>query len=140
MWGFLAFLPGVLVWAFLVQRLRRIEMALDMLRRGQGEKVEERWYDPFSELAGRVNELALLSAGAGQGAEIAGLRDVAAGDLDGLERLAAEERYDLVVIGPEQPLAEGLGDRLRARGLAVFGPNAAAARLESSKAFAKDFM
>ena len=45
-----------------------------------------------------------------------------------------------MVIGPEQPLAEGLGDRLRARGLAVFGPDAAAARLESSKAFAKDFM
>ncbi len=73
-------------------------------------------------------------------AEIAALRDVAAGDLDGLERLAVREQYDLVVIGPEQPLAEGLGDRLRARGLAVFGPNAAAARLESSKAFAKDFM
>jgi phosphoribosylamine--glycine ligase len=73
-------------------------------------------------------------------AEIASLRNVAASDLDGLESLAMSERYDLVVIGPEQPLAEGLGDRLRARSLDVFGPNAAAARLESSKAFAKDFM
>ena len=54
--------------------------------------------------------------------------------------LAQQERPDLVVVGPETPLALGLGDRLRAAGLAVFGGSAAAARLESSKAFAKDLM
>jgi len=47
---------------------------------------------------------------------------------------------DLVVIGPEQPLVEGLADHLRASGICVFGPSAAAAQLEGSKAFAKDFM
>ncbi len=47
---------------------------------------------------------------------------------------------DLVVIGPEAPLAAGLADDLRERGIAVFGPSREAARLESSKAFAKDFM
>ena len=60
--------------------------------------------------------------------------------VDDLVALAAAERVDLVVVGPEAPLALGLGDRLRAAGLAVFGPSAAAARLESSKAFAKDLM
>jgi phosphoribosylamine--glycine ligase len=60
--------------------------------------------------------------------------------IDALVDLARAERPDLVVVGPEVPLALGLGDRLRAAGFAVFGPGAAAARLESSKAFAKDLM
>jgi phosphoribosylamine--glycine ligase len=61
-------------------------------------------------------------------------------DVDALVALARRERPDLVVVGPEMPLALGLADRLRAAGFAVFGPSAAAARLESSKAFAKDLM
>jgi phosphoribosylamine--glycine ligase len=65
---------------------------------------------------------------------------VKAGDLDGLVALARREAIDLVVVGPEDPLAAGLSDRLRAAGIAVFGPSAAAARLEGSKAFSKDFM
>jgi phosphoribosylamine--glycine ligase len=65
---------------------------------------------------------------------------VAAGDQEGLEDLVRERRFDLVVIGPEDPLAAGLADRLRARGSVVFGPGARGARLEGSKAFAKDFM
>ncbi len=52
-------------------------------------------------------------------------------------RHAARERYDLVVIGPEGPLAAGVADELASAGVAVFGPSRAAARLESSKAFAK---
>jgi phosphoribosylamine--glycine ligase len=60
--------------------------------------------------------------------------------VDELVDLAREERPDLVVVGPEVPLALGLADRLRAAGFAVFGPSAAAARLESSKAFSKDLM
>ena len=59
------------------------------------------------------------------------------------ERLtAATDHYsiDLVVVGPEAPLAQGLADRLRAAGHLVFGPTAAAARIEASKAFAKDVM
>ncbi|HET8527930.1 MAG TPA: phosphoribosylamine--glycine ligase [Gaiellaceae bacterium] len=54
--------------------------------------------------------------------------------------LAAELRADLVVVGPEAPLVAGLADELRARGLLVFGPSAAAARIEGSKAFAKEVM
>jgi phosphoribosylamine--glycine ligase len=60
-------------------------------------------------------------------------------DVDVVE-WCASHRPDLVVVGPEAPLVEGLADRLRARGLAVFGHGAATARLEGSKAFAKAFM
>jgi phosphoribosylamine---glycine ligase len=52
--------------------------------------------------------------------------------------LAAELGVDLVVVGPEAPLVAGLADALRRRGIAVFGPSAEAARIEGSKAFAKD--
>ena len=62
------------------------------------------------------------------------------GDVEALRDLALRERVDLTVVGPELPLALGLADRFRERGLAVFGPSQAAARLESSKAFAKDLM
>jgi phosphoribosylamine--glycine ligase len=65
---------------------------------------------------------------------------VAATDLDGLAAAARTNRIDLVVVGPEAPLAAGLVDRLRASGCPTFGPTAAAARIESSKAFAKDVM
>lgn len=61
-------------------------------------------------------------------------------DLEGLTKFAVEENIGLVVIGPEAPLALGLADRMRGAGLKVFGPQAAAARLESSKSYAKDFM
>jgi phosphoribosylamine---glycine ligase len=65
---------------------------------------------------------------------------VAATDLDGLVAAVREHRIDLVVVGPEAPLAAGLVDRLLAAGRPVFGPTAAAARLEASKAFAKELM
>jgi phosphoribosylamine--glycine ligase len=55
-------------------------------------------------------------------------------------RLADRDRIDLTVVGPEAPLANGLADRFVAAGRRVFGPTQAAARLETSKAFAKDFM
>lgn len=59
-------------------------------------------------------------------------------DLDGLVQLAAERKVDLVVVGPEAPLVDGLADKLRAKNIAVFGPSREAARLEGSKAFMKD--
>src|SRR5438094_8961314 len=65
---------------------------------------------------------------------------VSVDDHDGVVRLAERERADLVVVGPEVPLVAGLADRLRERGLAVFGPGKAAAAIEGSKAFAKDLM
>jgi len=60
-------------------------------------------------------------------------------DHAGLVELAAAEAVELVVVGPEAPLVAGLADRLRARGLATFGPGAAGAQLEGSKAFSKEF-
>ncbi|HWI17994.1 MAG TPA: hypothetical protein VNT81_09620, partial [Vicinamibacterales bacterium] len=55
-------------------------------------------------------------------------------------RLVDQERIDLTVVGPEAPLGNGLADRFEAEGRPVFGPTKGAAQLETSKAFAKDFM
>jgi phosphoribosylamine---glycine ligase len=65
---------------------------------------------------------------------------IAAEDVGGVANHALRERYDLVVVGPEAPLVGGLTDRLRAAGLAVFGPSRGAAEIEGSKVFAKRFM
>jgi phosphoribosylamine---glycine ligase len=65
---------------------------------------------------------------------------VSALDQSGLHELIRKERVDMVIIGPEAPLAAGLADGLRALGIAVLGPSRAAAQLESSKVFAKKFM
>lgn len=65
---------------------------------------------------------------------------VRADDVDGLVKLAAKEKVDLVVVGPEDPLVLGLADKLRAAGIATFGPGAAGARLEGSKVFAKEIL
>jgi phosphoribosylamine---glycine ligase len=61
-------------------------------------------------------------------------------DLDGIVALAQREKVGLVVVGPDDPLAAGLVDRLQAAGIRAFGPTASAARFEASKSFAKDFM
>ena len=66
--------------------------------------------------------------------------EVAAEDIAGLERLARDEHIDLTIVGPEAPLVAGVVDRFRAAGLRCFGPTRAAAQLEGSKAFAKDFL
>ena len=75
--------------------------------------------------------------GVARHAECVAVRD---DEIDDLVALATRESADLVVVGPELPLSLGLADRLRAAGLAVFGPSQAAARLESSKVFSKDLM
>ena len=59
-------------------------------------------------------------------------------DAAAVVRIAREQSIDLVIVGPEAPLVAGVADALRAAGVAVFGPNAAAARLEGSKGFTKD--
>jgi phosphoribosylamine--glycine ligase len=69
-----------------------------------------------------------------------GVRNVPLTDLHALADFAAQEKVGLTVVGPEAPLAAGIVDLFRARGLRIFGPTRAAAQLESSKAFAKDFM
>jgi len=73
-------------------------------------------------------------------AEIARCVPVAATDVEALTELAVEEAVDLVVIGPEAPLVAGLADRLADARIRAFGPSAAAAQLEGSKAFAKEVM
>ena len=62
------------------------------------------------------------------------------GDGAGLLSVASDERCDLVIVGPEEPLVKGAADELRAAGLTVFGPSERASRLEGSKVFAKLFM
>jgi phosphoribosylamine--glycine ligase len=61
-------------------------------------------------------------------------------DQDAMIELARRERVELAIVGPEQPLVDGLADRLRDAGIATFGPSRAAARLEGSKTDAKQFM
>jgi phosphoribosylamine---glycine ligase len=73
-------------------------------------------------------------------ASLAHCHPVRADDHAALVSLARELRIDLVVVGPEAPLVAGLADELRQRGVAVFGPSAAAARIEGSKSFAKEVM
>jgi phosphoribosylamine---glycine ligase len=73
-------------------------------------------------------------------AELAQLHEVKAADPADVTRLAKHLNAGLVVIGPEVPLVAGVGDALREAGIAVFGPDAAAARIEGSKAFAKEVM
>ncbi|MCD9029348.1 phosphoribosylamine--glycine ligase [Luteimonas sp. BDR2-5] len=66
--------------------------------------------------------------------------EIAATDLDALRTLARDEGVAFTVVGPEAPLVAGIVDRFRDAGLRIFGPTAAAAQLEGSKAFAKDFL
>jgi phosphoribosylamine---glycine ligase len=82
----------------------------------------------------------LCAPGNGGTSAVARNVDVATTNISGLVRLAVEEKVDLVVVGPEDPLVAGLGDLLRAEGIAVFGPGARGAELEGSKAAAKDLL
>ncbi|MGH8146440.1 MAG: phosphoribosylamine--glycine ligase [Rhodanobacteraceae bacterium] len=89
----------------------------------------------------RVNEVIVAPGNAGTARE-AGVRNVAvaATDLDGLLKLARDKAVDITVVGPEAPLVAGIVDKFRAAGLRIFGPTAAAAQLEGSKSFTKDFL
>jgi phosphoribosylamine--glycine ligase len=70
---------------------------------------------------------------------LAELVDASDGDINGLADIAADLAIDLTVVGPEVPLAQGIGDEFARRGLRLLGPLAAAAELEASKVFAKEF-
>lgn len=86
-----------------------------------------------------LGELLCAPGNAGT-AQVARNVDVAASDVPGLVRLAEREKVDLVVVGPEDPLCAGLGDRLRKLGIDVFGPGERGAQLEGSKIFAKEVL
>jgi phosphoribosylamine--glycine ligase len=83
-----------------------------------------------------------VAPGNGGTASVAGCQPLAIAESDGdaLQEAALSRQVDLVVVGPEAPLAAGLADRLRQAGLAVFGPGADGALLEASKAWAKQLM
>jgi phosphoribosylamine--glycine ligase len=86
-----------------------------------------------------VTELHVAPGNAGT-SRLAQTHPVSVGDPAAIAELAATLRTDLVVIGPEVPLVNGAVDELNRRGIPAFGPTAAAARIEGSKAFAKDVM
>ncbi len=89
----------------------------------------------------RVGTVFVAPGNAGTARE-PGLRnvDIGAEDIDALLDFAQREAVDLTIVGPEAPLVAGVVDRFRAAGLRIFGPSAAAAELEGSKAFTKDFL
>lgn len=89
--------------------------------------------------SGRV-QMVYVAPGNGGTAQDKRLRNVPITDVAALADFAQSEKIALTVVGPEAPLAAGVVDAFRARGLRIFGPTQAAAQLESSKAFAKDFM
>ena len=89
----------------------------------------------------RVDEVIVAPGNAGTATETK-CRNVAikVTDIEGLLTLAQDEGVGLTVVGPEVPLVAGVVDRFRLAGQRIFGPTAAAAQLEGSKAFAKDFL
>ncbi|MCH8064169.1 MAG: phosphoribosylamine--glycine ligase, partial [Chloroflexi bacterium] len=86
-----------------------------------------------------VSELLVAPGNAGTG-QIARNVPIAATDIDRLLEFAKTESIEFTVVGPETPLADGIVDRFQDEGLLIFGPTRAAARIESSKAFAKRLM
>ncbi|MEJ7139394.1 phosphoribosylamine--glycine ligase [Amphibiibacter pelophylacis] len=92
----------------------------------QGERVEQVYVAPGN--GGTVTEAHVRNV------------DIAATDVDALVAFAQEKNITLTVVGPEAALAAGVVDAFRRAGLAIFGPTQSAARLETSKRFAKDFM
>ena len=89
----------------------------------------------------RVDDVLVAPGNAGTGLE-PGVSNVAIGaeDIDALLAFAKSEAIELTIVGPEVPLVEGIVDRFKAAGLPCFGPDAAGAQLEGSKAFTKDFL
>ena len=87
----------------------------------------------------RVTEV-VCAPGNGGMAQVARLEPVVLSDVDSMVNLALREQPGMVVVGPELPLALGVVDALRERGVRVFGPTQAAAMLETSKSFAKRFL
>ncbi|MFQ3363781.1 MAG: phosphoribosylamine--glycine ligase, partial [Candidatus Azotimanducaceae bacterium] len=88
-----------------------------------------------------VTEVLVAPGNAGTGLE-RGVRnvDIVATDIESLLELAQSEHIDFTIVGPEAPLVMGAVDQFIAAGLPCFGPSQAAAQLEGSKAFSKDFM
>ena len=87
----------------------------------------------------RISQLLCAPGNAGT-ARIASNVPIPETDIDGLLAFVTQHAIDFTIVGPEAPLAEGIVDRFQQAGLSIFGPTQAAARIESSKSFAKDLM
>ncbi|MBI4180581.1 MAG: phosphoribosylamine--glycine ligase [Chloroflexi bacterium] len=87
----------------------------------------------------KVNEIYAAPGNAGT-ARIAHNLNISPTDILGLAKIAQEKRVELIVVGPETPLAEGIVDHFQTIGIPIFGPTKQAAQIESSKAFAKKLM
>ena len=89
----------------------------------------------------QVEQVFVAPGNAGSGAEASVSNiDIAVDDFSGLAEFAIANQVGLTIVGPEQPLVEGVVDYFEERGLKIFGPSAGAAQLEGSKAFTKDFL
>jgi len=113
-------------------------MSMDVLLLGSGGREHAMaWQIAKSPLLGK-----LYTAPGNAGTATLGenIEDVAANDIEGVVVLAKRLNVELVIVGPEDPLAAGIVDRLAVEGIRAFGPSAAAAEIESSKAFAKSIM
>lgn len=108
--------------------------AMRILVVGSGAREHALCWRLAAEGAGRV----MATPGNPLMTDVADVRtEVSTSDHDAIVALASAERIDLVVVGPEAPLVDGLADRLTAAGIPCFGPSAAAARIEASKSFAR---
>jgi phosphoribosylamine--glycine ligase len=103
---------------------------------GGGREHAMAWKIARSPLLGKL----FVAPGNAGIAQVAECVDIAPDDVENLLSFATTEHIDLTIVGPEAPLIAGLADRFTAAGLTVFGPTAAAARIEGSKAYAKALM
>jgi len=105
---------------------------------GGGREHALAWKTAQSE---RVQQVFVAPGNAGTAQEDKlGNVDIAADDIDALLKFALIEKIDLTIVGPEAPLVMGIVDKFQQSGLRIFGPSAAAAQLEGSKTFSKDFL
>ena len=105
---------------------------------GGGREHALAWKATQSTLVNQVF-VAPGNAGTAQEEKITNI-DIGAEDIDALLEFALQAVIDITIVGPEAPLVSGIVDRFRQSGLRIFGPSAAAARLEGSKTFSKDFL
>lgn len=88
----------------------------------------------------RLKKLYALPGNPGTAGWAENISDISVDDHDAVIRLCKSRKIDLAIVGPEAPLASGIVDALAAEGICCFGPKRAAAQIEASKVFAKDFM
>src|SRR5215216_5866044 len=88
----------------------------------------------------KLDKLYALPGNPGTAALAENISDISVDDHDAVIQLCTSRQIDLVIVGPETPLANGIADVLAVEGIRCFGPKRAAAQIEASKVFAKDFM